>query len=97
MLSVAAPQLRSTRLALIAVALSVPGAEGGVVSGAGGCDRGCHVGLDLGLGEGGVVDADVVDQAAEVLAVDRVAADRERVGGAGDRAGLGLAGRPVCR
>ena len=35
MLSVAAPQLRSTRLALIAVALSVPGAEGGVVSGLG--------------------------------------------------------------
>src|SRR5207248_6896658 len=51
-------------------------------------DRRVHVGLDLGGGQGVVVDADLVDQPGEVLAPHRVAADPQRVGGGGDAAGL---------
>ena len=67
------------------VAVSVPGALGAVVSGA--LIERVHVGLDLGGGEGAVVDADFVDLALEPLAPDRVAADLQRAGGGRDRAG----------
>ena len=59
-----------------------------------GHDGGVHVRLDVGLGQRPVVDADLVDQPGEVLAVGGVAADPERVvgglDGAGGRAGGGL-------
>ena len=41
-------------------------------------DRGRHVGGDLARAQGAVVDPQLVDQAAEVLAPDAVAADAER-------------------
>jgi hypothetical protein len=43
--------------------------------------------LDLRLGQGGVVDADLVDGAGEVLPKDAVAADLELIVGRGDAAG----------
>ena len=52
-----------------------------------GADGRVHVGLDLRLRERGVVDADLVDGAGEVLPVDAVAADLELVGRRGDAAG----------
>ena len=44
-----------------------------------------HVVLDLGLREGCVVDADLVDETGVVLAVERIAPDRERGRRGGDR------------
>ena len=89
-LSVEAPQERSISPLETAVAVSVPGCDGGS------CrdlrDRGALVGLDLGGGEGDVVDADVVDQAGEELAVETVPADLQRVRRGGDRAGMGRRG-----
>ena len=67
-----------------------PGAVSETVGGGGvrrAGHRRVHVGLDLGRGEGPVVDADVVDLALEVLAPDRVAADVQGAGGGDDRAG----------
>src|SRR5207245_7665366 len=54
-------------------------------------DGGVHVGLELGGGEGAVVDADVVDQSGEPFAPDAVAADAEGAGGGGDRSADGFA------
>ena len=45
--------------------------------------------LDLGGAKRRVVDADVVDQAGEELAIEAVAADLQRVGGGRDRSGVG--------
>ena len=56
-------------------------------------DRSRHVRLDLGQGEGAVVDADFVDCAAEVLAVDAVASDLELVRRGRDRASARGSGR----
>src|SRR4029079_11011761 len=55
-------------------------------------DPGAQVGLDVGLGEGAVVDADLVDEAGEVLAVGVVAADPQGVVGGLDGAGGGAGG-----
>ena len=78
-MSVAAVQERLIWVGLVAVALSSAGAVGGVVSGGGSpSDRRRHVGLDLRLGQRGVVDAHLVDATREVLPVERVAADRQR-------------------
>ena len=57
---------------------------GGVVSAP--ADGRVHVGLDLGLGQRPVVDANLVDQPVEPLAPDAVAADAQRAGGHVDRA-----------
>ena len=59
---------------------------GGVVSGGGGAEhRGVHIGLDFGGAQRAVVDPDLVDQAAEELAPDAVAADAQRAGRGFDR------------
>ena len=60
-------------------------------------DRGAHVLLDLGRAEGAVVDAHLVDQAAEVLAPDVVAADSQRRRRAHQRSGGCGASRRACR
>ena len=60
-------------------------------------DRGRLVGLDLRGRERHVVDADVVDQAGEELAVDAVAADLQRVGRRRDRARVRRRSRPASR
>jgi hypothetical protein len=44
------------------------------------CHGPCHVGLDVALGEGTVVDANFVDGALEELTPDAVASDPERTG-----------------
>ncbi len=78
MLSVAGPQL-SEIWPRPPVALSVPGALGGVVSG-----EVIEVFMSAWISaalQRAVVDADLVDQAVEPLAPDRVAADLERAGG----------------
>ena len=64
----------------------------GAVGRCAGGDRCRHVGLDLGGAAGDVVDREPRRSAREVLAVDAVAADLERVRGGGDRSGLRLAG-----
>src|SRR5262249_2327246 len=54
--------------------------------------HGCvHVRLDFALAEGAVVDADLVDEAIEVFAPDRVAADPQRAARIRDAAGEGPA------
>ena len=73
----------------LTVAVRVAGALGGWPVGRD--DRRRHVGLDLCRGERAVVDAQLVDQAAEVLAPDGVAADPDGAGADLDRAGAGLA------
>ena len=55
---------------------SGPGSGGG--AGVPGDDRAAHVVADLGGAEGAVVDAHLVDEAAEVLAPDVVGAEGER-------------------
>ena len=68
--------------------MSAPGADGGCESvGGGGPTAAGHVGLDLRDREGAVVEPEIVDQAAEELVPDRVAADPEGAGRGRHRAG----------